>query len=207
MQAQNNLPSPRKRGRPKDPQVEAKTLRAAAQVYGRYGWSGFNFDAVAREAGVGKSTLYARWGDAGELLCFLIADRWQALEAINTGTLEGDLMAFGCFVLSRYRETGGGIAGHLRRDIATFPELAVKLGLVIEHTTSMCRDLLRRAQQRGELREGVSLSLATDLVTSALETYAGRAPPTDAATMAAADEAHVIKVMQMLRLGIEAPRQ
>lgn len=38
-----------------------KVLQAALALYGREGWSGFNLTKVAKEAGVGKSSIYSRW--------------------------------------------------------------------------------------------------------------------------------------------------
>ena len=192
----------RRRGRPKDPQLEEKTLHAAAQVYGRHGWSGFSFDAVAREAGIGKSSLYARWGDAGDLLAYLIDQRWKALETIDTGSLESDLLVFAQLVLHRYRETGGGVAWHLRRDTATIPDVASKVGTAVRRINEMCRDILRRAQERGELREGVSLSLTAEMLTSALEVRAARSIG-QAQDVALEDGLHIQRILQLLMQGIE----
>lgn len=193
---------PRRRGRPKDPNLEDKILKAAAQVYGRLGWAGFSFDSVAREAGVGKSTLYGRWPQAADLLCYLIDIRWRELETIDTGRLESDLTAFAQLVLLRYRETGGGIASHLRRDISTFPDLAEKVGHSLERTSRTCIDILRRARERGELRENVSLSMTTELITSALEIHAVRQVH-DAAMADDDDREHIGRLTQILRFGIE----
>jgi AcrR family transcriptional regulator len=201
-QDQNSGPKAQRRGRPKDPHIEDKVLRAAAQLYGRLGWAGFSFDAVAREAGVGKSTLYARWRRASDLLSYLIDARWQALETIDTGRLESDLTAFAQLVLLRYRETGGGMAWHLRRDISTFPELAGKVGQSLERTGNTCVDILRRARERGELRVDVSLSIATELITAALEIHAVRQVH-DALTVDNDDREHIGRLIRILRFGIQ----
>ena len=55
-------------GRPKDPRIEEKTLKIALDLYGERGWQGFTFSALAERAGVGKSSIYARWPDKGKLL-------------------------------------------------------------------------------------------------------------------------------------------
>ncbi len=168
---------PRTRGRPRNPAFEARILAAAAQVYGTGGWAGFSLDAVARAAGIGKSTLYARWTSGEDLLCAMIEGRWQALAEINTGSLHGDLTAFGALVLARYLETGGGVARHLRRDLAGHPELAARIGPVLGAVTAQAIAILRRGRARGQLRDGVSAALASDMLLAAMESHAGRLGP------------------------------
>lgn len=165
------------RGRPRNPDFEARILAAAAQVYGAGGWAGFSLDAVSRAAGIGKSTLYARWTSGEDLLCAMIQQRWQAVATIDNGSLRGDLTAFGSLVLTRYLETGGGIARHVRRDLAGHPELAARIGPVLGALTEQAIAILRRGRARGELREGVSPALASDMLLAAMETHAGRIGP------------------------------
>lgn len=59
---------PRAPGRPRDPELEARVQRAALQVFGEVGWRGLTMDAIASRARVGKSALYLRWADKGEVL-------------------------------------------------------------------------------------------------------------------------------------------
>ena len=194
---------PRPRGRPRNPAFEARILAAAAQVYGAAGWSGFSLDAVARAAGIGKSTLYARWTSGEDLLCAMIAVRWQALADIDTGSLHGDLTAFGALVLARYLETGGGVARHLRRDLAGHSELAARIGPVLGAVTAQAIAILRRGRARGELRQGVSTALASDMLLSAMEAHAGRIAPGEAMSEAAIN-AYAARVADVLIHGIAA---
>ena len=59
---------PRRRGRPRDPDLEDRALRATLEVYGEKGWSGLTIDEVASRARVGKSSVYLRWSDKETLL-------------------------------------------------------------------------------------------------------------------------------------------
>ncbi len=194
---------PRPRGRPRNPDFEARILAAAAQVYGAGGWAGFSLDAVARVAGIGKSTLYARWTSGEDLLCAMIEQRWQALAAIDTGSLHGDLTAFGALVLARYLETGGGVARHLRRDLAGHPELAARIGPVLGAVTAQAIAILRRGRARGQLRDGVSAALASDMLLSAMESHAGRLGPGETMSEAAIT-AYAARVAELLIGGIGA---
>jgi len=194
---------PRPRGRPRHPDAEARILSAAAQAYGAQGWAGFSLDAVARGAGIGKSTLYARWTSAEDLLSAMIEGRWLALAMIDTSELREDLQAFGCLVLSRYLETGGGVARHLRRDLITYPELAARIGPVIDMVTAQAIAILRRARERGQLRDGISLALASDMLLSAMEAHAGRMAAGQTLDEAAI-AAYVGRVVDLLIHGIAA---
>lgn len=60
--------SPRRRGRPRDPELGDRALRATLEVYGEKGWSGLTIDEVASRARVGKSSVYLRWPDKEKLL-------------------------------------------------------------------------------------------------------------------------------------------
>jgi len=192
---------PRRRGRPRKPDVEARILKAATQVYGQQGWAGFSLDAVARAAGIGKSTLYARWMKAEGLLADMISERWSALSMIDTGDIRNDLHAFGCLVLARYSETSGGVARHLRRDLATYPSLATCIGPVVDSVTALAIALLSRARVRGQLREGVSPALASDILLSAMESHAGRLAPGATLDEAAIND-YVQRVVSLLVDGI-----
>lgn len=58
----------RGRGRPRDPQLERRALRAALEIFSEKGWTGLTLDEVATRAKVGKSSLYLRWPDRQALL-------------------------------------------------------------------------------------------------------------------------------------------
>lgn len=59
---------PAKPGRPRDTQLENRVFRAALDLYGEAGWTGFNLTKISAMAGVGKSSLYSRWMDRDKLL-------------------------------------------------------------------------------------------------------------------------------------------
>lgn len=55
-------------GRPRNDLADIKILESALTVYGDAGWHGFNFTKIAALAGVGKSSMYARWTECDDLL-------------------------------------------------------------------------------------------------------------------------------------------
>lgn len=58
----------RKRGRPRDLEIDQRIIDAATAVYAERGWTGFNFDVVSRRAGVSKDAIYRRYETAMDLL-------------------------------------------------------------------------------------------------------------------------------------------
>ncbi len=77
---------PRSAGRPRDARIDAVVLKAAADVYAKEGWAGFNFEAIARHAGVGKGALYRRWDSREDLLIDAIhnIDQGKAIAATSS---------------------------------------------------------------------------------------------------------------------------
>jgi AcrR family transcriptional regulator len=64
-----------RRGRPRDHQVDERILAVAKALYSERGWSGFNFDVVAKRARVSKDALYRRYSSTDELLVAAMAEQ------------------------------------------------------------------------------------------------------------------------------------
>ncbi|MFC8797484.1 TetR/AcrR family transcriptional regulator [Promicromonospora sp. NPDC057138] len=58
----------RGRGRPRDPRADEAILRAALELFTEHGHAGTSIEQIARRAGVGKLTVYRRWGSKDELI-------------------------------------------------------------------------------------------------------------------------------------------
>lgn len=68
-------------------------LRATGDLLVDNGLSGVELSAVAELAGVGKSTVYRRWGTVPALVADLLADMADtSTPRSHTGTLRGDLL-------------------------------------------------------------------------------------------------------------------
>ena len=61
-----------RRGRPRDPAVDRAILEAARSVLARKGFTGTSMDEIARQAGVGKDTLYRRWKSKDDLVLHVL---------------------------------------------------------------------------------------------------------------------------------------
>jgi AcrR family transcriptional regulator len=74
--------------------VRAALLDAAADALVECGPAGFDLAELARRAGIGKTTVYRRWGTVGAVVGDLVADMAAtSLPRADTGTLDGDLAA------------------------------------------------------------------------------------------------------------------
>jgi len=82
----------RGRGRPRDPDLEARALRAALEVFGEKGWVAMTIDEVAARARVGKSSIYLRWPDKTSLLTDALrrVQLGEAVEAADDGLPDGN---------------------------------------------------------------------------------------------------------------------
>ncbi|WP_435745222.1 TetR/AcrR family transcriptional regulator, partial [Nocardioides sp. SYSU DS0663] len=143
------------RGRPRDPDVAARVLDAALEEYGERGWAGFTMDAVARRAGVGKSTVYLRWRDKDALLLDAVESRAGGIEAVDTGTLRGDLEALATNLFRHYLDPAGWATLRMVVDAAGSPSTLGRLGerVARQHTDAVL-PLLQRAVERGEAPVG-----------------------------------------------------
>ncbi|ART68629.1 TetR family transcriptional regulator [Mycobacterium dioxanotrophicus] len=74
--------------------VRDAVLSATADLLIEAGLEGLELTAVAERAGVGKSTVYRRWGTAPALVADLLVDMAdQSLPRADTGSLRNDLWA------------------------------------------------------------------------------------------------------------------
>ncbi|NHC23891.1 TetR/AcrR family transcriptional regulator [Nocardioides sp. IC4_145] len=146
-------PAPRRsRGRPRTPGAEARILEAALEEYGERGWAGFTIDAVARRAGVGKSTVYLRWRDKDSLLVDAVELRAAGIEDVDTGSLRGDLEALATNLFRHYLDPAGWATVRMIVDAAGAPSsLGSFTERVARHHTDAVLPILRRAVDRGEV--------------------------------------------------------
>lgn len=74
--------------------VRAAVLEATQDELVERGFHGLAMDQVAARAGVGKTTVYRRWGGPAGLVVDLMTDlAEQSASHADTGSIEGDLLA------------------------------------------------------------------------------------------------------------------
>lgn len=83
-------PSPRQ-GRPRDPRSHDAILRAVLDLLSAVGYQSLTIGAVAKQAGVGKATIYRWWPSKLDLILEAVAPRLEIGLAPNTGNTRHDL--------------------------------------------------------------------------------------------------------------------
>jgi len=84
--------SPAQAGRPRDPDVDRRVADAAITLFGETGWAGFSVEAVAKQASVGKASIYLRWPTKEALLVEALRLRVGIIDDVDTGSLREDLI-------------------------------------------------------------------------------------------------------------------
>lgn len=164
-------------GRPRDPEVEERAVRAALEVYGEAGWAGFNIDTVARRSGVGKASLYLRWGSREDLLIDAIGRGVRFVEEVDTGSLRGDLRELAGQLHARYVGPTGRTLFRLNYEAAEIPHLADQYAEWSRSQILAARAIVRRAIDRGELPANASATLIMDTLCGGVMAHVLTTPP------------------------------
>lgn len=158
-------------GRPEDPQIREKALAATLDIYERVGWAAFTFDAVAREAGIGKAAIYRRWDKKEELIVDALTDLAMRLEpsTMDLGSLRADLIAMGELTVDRLYGVHGVVLMRAQVEALMYAELAETMDRLRRMRTDVGRVVVIRAIDRGELPAGASPALILDVLIGTLE--------------------------------------
>ncbi|MCK9541511.1 MAG: TetR/AcrR family transcriptional regulator [Novosphingobium sp.] len=193
------------RGRPRDPDLERKVFDVALEAYGREGWSGFNFETIARAAGVGKNALYRRWPTKGALLRALLKEHWVSVERIDTGNLRNDMRAFCRMLFAHLAGPLGPVGLQLQLDIVRYEVVAEAVGGYNEEVKRNARMMIRRAIERGELPAATSTTLALDVITGAVMSRVSATPAPLREEMLARADDWIEQLVELVRRGLAAP--
>jgi AcrR family transcriptional regulator len=145
--------------------IRAAILRLLAEV----GYGALTMDAVAAEAGVGKATIYRRWRTKQDLVVDTITElnRTEALSP-DTGSLEDDLRNM---LRSLVTMITGPVGAATLALLSTVPHQPALAEAFRNGPLGVWRDAFgevwARAEERGELRPGLSSRLSAE-ATSAL---------------------------------------
>jgi len=158
-------------GRKRDPRVDGAVKQAALDLYAANGWLGFSFEAVAREAGVGKPAVYLRYPTREQLL----EDALSSLEfprPHELGSFTEELHELAHQLADWWLDGSGRITMRMLLESATFPELAAIYDRVVRRPgAAAARTLGKRAVARGELAPGTDASMISELLTGGILTH------------------------------------
>jgi AcrR family transcriptional regulator len=165
-------PARARRGRPRDPSVDAAIRAATMDLLGEIGYAQLTMDQVAARAKVSKASLYLRWPNKVALVADALQHRARAVPEIpDTGSLPGDMRAF-LGALLRSRHAASRALAAVSGEIASNPELrnAWHRGLA-GMLTGCLHTIVARAAERGELPAGSDVELLSQLPLSLLQNW------------------------------------
>lgn len=199
------------RGRPPDPDLEARVLAATLELYGEIGWAGFSFDVLARRARVGKATLYGKWGSKERLIVDAL-EAWRASlpPFVESGSLRRDLTELATRILDSYLGHGGLVMLRARIEAKVYPEL---FGAAMEDLERLRkragRQIVLSAIERGELLAGTSPALVLDAVAGIITNHVLTTPPDKMAALAkrSAEYAETVADFVLAAAGYRPPAE
>jgi AcrR family transcriptional regulator len=151
--------------RPRSAESHAAILQAALELVVERGLQGTTIEGIAARAGVGKATIYRRWKTKEELFTEALRTVAFPLPDPDTGSLRGDIEAILAFNLEHATRQAALMMPRLMVEAADDPELfAVMQEVLVEARREVVRAILRRAVERGEMREDVDPEAAIDLL-------------------------------------------
>jgi AcrR family transcriptional regulator len=159
-----------RRGRPRSAQADRAIIDATLDIFAESGADGLSIENVAARAGVGKATIYRRWPGKEELLLDALAALRSPLPVPKGESVRDDLIA----VVDALRAES--VDPRRVRQFALllgegerYPRLLARyVEAVVEPRREVVRSVLRRGMATGELREGVHLETAVDMLTGAV---------------------------------------
>ena len=164
-------------GRPRDPTMEQRVRQAACELYGRAGWAGFSIDAVAREARVGKSSIYLRWPDQTALLLDTLQARIALPLDTDTGSLRGDLIVLSRSIFALLASDVGDVVVRLSAEARSVPELAPRWAEFVGAQAAAMRAITKRGIARGDLPKNTPVTLMLDALFGGLLMHYMATPP------------------------------
>ena len=169
------------RTRRRSRRAETAILEATLVLLGEVGFSGLTMDGIAARAGVGKATIYRHWASKAHVVVDAFRAHIPPVPVPDTGDFREDLLTVLCYLVH------GLTASPLARIFPSLVEAADRdpglERLFLEfgrERRAVLRGVFERAAARGELRPGLDLEVALEVVVSPIfaRRLVFRTPPT-----------------------------
>jgi AcrR family transcriptional regulator len=141
-------------------------LAAALELCLEQGFAKATMEGIAKHAGVGKQTIYRWWPSKGAVLQEALNEQVRgATDFPNTGDIRADLRTQMTGVVGLFRSEAFlpyvGLIAAAQSD----PDLAESLfSTMIGPRARACRERLEQAQKQGEIRQGIDLEVAVEIL-------------------------------------------
>lgn len=167
MTAQPSPNPPPRRGRPRSQRAHRAILTAARELLVEEGFANWHLEHVAARAGVGKATIYRRWGSKQELALALLTELAAPHIAVpDSGETREELLA----VVNNARRAlvdtpFGPVIRALLSQIALDPALGDRFrATVVQDRRHQVAEVVKRGIARGDLRPDIDVWTATELL-------------------------------------------
>jgi AcrR family transcriptional regulator len=153
-------------GRRRNDAAHQAILDAALRLLAQSDGGPITIEAIAREAGVGRQTLYRWWPSKGAVLLEALTNRAdQDVPVPDTGSLREDLRVLIAATFEGAQRPPSVFALRaLVRESARDPHLAEMMQRFIGTRRAFVREVLARGRDRGELPPGTDLDLMIDQI-------------------------------------------
>ena len=154
-------------GRPRSVEADEAILRATLDLLTDGGYAALTMERVRERSGVGKATLYRRYGSKEALVSAAIKHlNVDFPEPPDSGSLLSDFAATAQMVLTGAERTGfAPTVARLLSEVANDPEMhKLFTENLVEPRRRVVATLIERAKARGEIRDDIDTSLAVDLI-------------------------------------------
>ncbi|MEU6646894.1 TetR/AcrR family transcriptional regulator [Saccharomonospora sp. NPDC046836] len=154
-------------GRPRDPHIDAAVLAATLGLLDEVGYTNVSLEEVARRAGTSRPAIYRRWSNRPALVLAAIGSRLDVPTAPDTGCTLCDIGDSFNIFLAAYRTIRPDAYIALYSECVRDPELQQRyVQTVVEPSRDAVRETLRRAVDRGDLRDDVDVEQLLDVIAS-----------------------------------------
>ncbi len=156
-----------RKGRPRSSEAHRRILDAARELLSEEGFSDLRLEHVAARAGVGKATIYRRWGSKEALAQELLAElAGPHIAVAETGDTREELLAAVGNPMRAVTDTPfGPVIRALLSQIAVNPTLGDPFrATVVQARRDEIGRVIARGIARGDLRPDADPSIATELL-------------------------------------------
>ena len=185
-------------GRPRDATIEDRVFDEAIRQFGKLGWSRLSIDKIASAIGVGKASIYLRWGSKEELLIDALEQRVPRAFGADTGSLWGDMREMLTEILDLYTSDIGDAVQRFVMDTDFSPELAELLATHRAKGLEAWRQMVRRNIDRGWLKPDISIGFLLNVVHGGIWSYATTGNPSPREERSPERDARFIDLMLRL---------
>lgn len=151
--------------RPRSEEARSAALRSTVDLVLASGVEGVTFEEVAARSGVAKSTLYRHFGTKQGMVAAAVSSCMVHHTTPDSGDLARDLrLTFDSFKSTEEARRLPDLLPALVAAADTCPELQRLVDAILEERRRPILEVLRRAQDRGEVRSDVDLDAAFALL-------------------------------------------